>query len=292
MGYRRTITWFLLWLIPLYMTAQETGPAASDKKDASKNSSHHLVVSFPSGGRQLPGYLFKPVGAGPFPAVIYHHYHHKGLFLVGDVPEFEPLAKLFTSRGFILFVPDRHIQSFEPEEFPEELQKLLKEKKDDPEIKNRLILERFNLIGRDVSAAVHWLKERPEVDKKQIVVAGAFGGAVQALLFAESDTEVRAFILFSPAAGTWTTTPIMQPLLRRAARDTRAPIFILNVQNEISLLPAEILGKEIERKNNLNQSKMYPPFGKENERGLRFSMQGCDIWGPDVLRFIEKALKE
>jgi dipeptidyl aminopeptidase/acylaminoacyl peptidase len=54
-------------------------------------------VVFPIGGRELHGFLWKPDGAGPFPAILWNHGSEK---LPGSQPV---LAKFYTVRRAITF---------------------------------------------------------------------------------------------------------------------------------------------------------------------------------------------
>ncbi len=59
-------------------------------------------VTYPSGQYKLPGYLYKPAGAGPFPAVLWNHGSEKN-------PRAQPeLARFYTQQGYVFFVPIRH----------------------------------------------------------------------------------------------------------------------------------------------------------------------------------------
>ena len=59
------------------------------------------LVSFPRGGATLQGWIYKPAGAGPFPAVLYNHGSDK-------VPGWFPtLGAFWTGHGYVFFVPHR-----------------------------------------------------------------------------------------------------------------------------------------------------------------------------------------
>ena len=65
------------------------------------------VVSFPSGELTLHGVLYKPKGAGPFPAVVYNHGSAPGML---SSEAFEAIGPLFASRGWVFFGPYRRGQ--------------------------------------------------------------------------------------------------------------------------------------------------------------------------------------
>ncbi len=75
--------------------AQEPLPSATD------------VVSFPSGDLTLGGVLYKPEGAGPFPAFLFNHGSAPGRL---NDQAFEAVGPLFRDRGWVLFAPYRRGQ--------------------------------------------------------------------------------------------------------------------------------------------------------------------------------------
>lgn len=65
-------------------------------------------VTFPSGKLMLHGFLYRPEGSGPFPAVLYNHGSERQ---PGWKPE---LGQLFSSRGYVFFVPHRRSHGRSP----------------------------------------------------------------------------------------------------------------------------------------------------------------------------------
>ncbi len=57
------------------------------------------MVSFRNGTLTLHGVLYRPEGAGPFPAVVYNHGSGKDY-----TKQFEALGPLYNSRGYPKFV--------------------------------------------------------------------------------------------------------------------------------------------------------------------------------------------
>src|SRR5258706_9208515 len=62
------------------------------------------IVTFPSGGLTLQGVVFKPEGAGPFPAVVYNHGSAPGML---SKDAFEALGPAFAAHGWVFFGPYR-----------------------------------------------------------------------------------------------------------------------------------------------------------------------------------------
>src|SRR5690242_9294135 len=65
-------------------------------------------VTFPSGKLVLHGFLYRPQGNGPFPAILYNHGSE-------EKPGTKPaLGNFFTSNGYVFFVPHRQGQGRSP----------------------------------------------------------------------------------------------------------------------------------------------------------------------------------
>ena len=85
------------------------------------------LVSFPSAGLTLQGWLWKPAGTGPFPAMLYNHGSEK---LPGSFPT---LGEFWTGKGYVFFVPHRPGHGRSPGEYIVDLQDKFREAEKDPE---------------------------------------------------------------------------------------------------------------------------------------------------------------
>src|SRR5262249_19140009 len=61
-------------------------------------------VTFKSGGLTLAGYVYRPPGNGPFPAVVWNHGSEPN---PGGGPQFDSVAAVFVPAGFVVFAPMR-----------------------------------------------------------------------------------------------------------------------------------------------------------------------------------------
>src|SRR5262250_1264776 len=84
------------------LTRQETDPGAP------------RLVSFPSGDLTLRGFLYKPQGDGPFPAIIWNHGSEK------YPGQQRNLARFYTKQGFVFFLPHRHGHGQSPGDYIED----------------------------------------------------------------------------------------------------------------------------------------------------------------------------
>jgi predicted acyl esterase len=69
-----------------------------------------MEVTFSSGDLLLHGYLYKPAGAGPFPAMLWNHGSDRN----AEIPFFPLLAPLYVDAGYVLFIPMRRGQGHSP----------------------------------------------------------------------------------------------------------------------------------------------------------------------------------
>jgi len=97
--------WLLLLAALLPTFAQQSSPESAKPEE----------VVFPSDKLQLHGFLWKPEGQGPFPAVLWNHGSEK---LPGSQPT---LAAFYTSHHYVFFVPHRRGQGRSPGEYIQDL---------------------------------------------------------------------------------------------------------------------------------------------------------------------------
>jgi carboxymethylenebutenolidase len=246
------------------------------------------LVSFPSGEFTLKGYLYKPQGSGPFPAMIWNHGSEKE-------PGFQPeLAAFYSSKGFVFFLPHRHGHGLSPGEYIVDINDRLTTGVKNEETVWPEMVKMHDVYNLDVAAAVAWLKSQPFVDKSRVVMSGVSYGGIQTLVSAERIAGVRGFISFAPAAMSWRMVPLRERLLTAIAKG-KAPIFLIQASNDYSTGPSEVLGPVIRRKGPPNNAKLYPDFGApdEHQKGHgAFSTWniGIDIWSPEVLAFIDAVM--
>ncbi len=236
------------------------------------------VAYIRSRSETLPGYYYKPEGKGPFPAVVFVRAASRPVSEA--TPPFPELAKNFTSRGYVVIMPCWQLPA-----------EMAAERARDPLKKNtRMSLPEFQGMARQVAAAVAWGKAQSFVDEDKIAVVGHASGAILGLLLAEQDIGVRAYVTFSPCAALWNERVDLQKAFVNSIREAKAPIFLIQAQNDISLEPSQLLGTELARRGDVSFSKVYPPFGTTHEQGNNFAVNGFTVWGDDVIKFLDRAL--
>jgi carboxymethylenebutenolidase len=262
----------LLCFAGMMHTASADSPAES-RRDPQE-------VIFPGGSRPLRGFLLKPDGAGPFPAVIWNHGSEKE-------PGFHAgMAQFYVSHGYAYFAPHRRGQGNSPGEYiMDEIRSGM------PWTRGTRMVELQVEHNKDVIAALDYLKSQQFVDPNRIAVTGCSFGGIQTLLTGEHAAGVRALVPFAPGAMSWERAPALQLRLKRAVTHARAPIFLLQAANDFSLAPSRELGHEAKIHHVDFRAKVYPPLGSTPQEGHGKFCRSFEIWGEDVLDFLDARMK-
>jgi carboxymethylenebutenolidase len=238
-------------------------------------------VVFASGRRELHGFLWKPEGVGPFAAIVWNHGSEK---LPGSQPV---LAKFYTAHSYVFFVPHRRGQGRSPGDY---IQDLVGQAP--PGERARRMVELQEAEVDDVVAGLNYLRSQGFVDPGRIVISGCSFGGIETLLAGERNLGVKALVPFAPGAMSWEQNVPLQERLVRAVELAKAPVFLIQAENDYNLAPSRVLSKEASKKKKDFQSKIYPAFGKTHQDGhWGFCSSATDVWGNDVLAFLEAQMK-
>lgn len=215
------------------------------------------------------------------PAIIWNHGSEPD-------PDRAPLlARFYVSRGFTLFLPHRRGHGLSTGEYP--LARLKRKLGRGDLVADLVALQQRYLL--DTRSAFEWLAAQPFVDRDRVAMSGVSHGGIQTLLAAGADVGAKAYVAFAPAAMAWDTVPALRELLADATRRSRAPIFLLQAENDYSLGPSEILGAELRNKGEPNRARIYPSYGDTRACGHgAFACAGTDVWGQDVFAFLQEVL--
>jgi dienelactone hydrolase len=246
-------------------------------------------VTITAGHYQLHGCFWTPDGPGPFRVMIFNHGSEKNPAPCGP-PD---LGYFYQKKGYAFFTFQRHGQGASSGEYIMDLQRQAYEShRFNPSAAQDEAIALQELYNKDVEAAVVWLKEQTWADTQHIAMTGISFGGIQTLLTAEKGLGIKAFIAFAPAAQSW--NPELAERLRRAVRDARAPIFIIQAKNDYSTEPSKVLGRELEKKGAPNEAKIFPKFGDTNQEAhWQFAARrdGIAIWERDANAFLDAAMK-
>src|SRR4029453_9828424 len=248
------------------------------------------VVTYESDGLTLKAYLYKPQGKGPFPAFIWNHGSEK------NPSDGRKRAGFWTAHGFVFFPPIRSGHGDNPGDYIGDEQKEVRAMFGG---RKRLAFQQVTKLHErandDVAAAFRWLKTQSVVDPKRIVVAGGSFGGIQTVLTAERDARlnlgVKCFVAMSPAPMSW--SPGWAARLSQAVRNSKAPIFLLQAQNDYNLGPSQVLGPQVDAKGFPSRHKIFPthvlPGGDPNDhqQGHGKFFGDPSAWQEDVLNYLK-----
>jgi carboxymethylenebutenolidase len=237
------------------------------------------LIAFPSGELELKGFIWKPAGAGPFPAILWNHGSEKK---PGSV---ERVAPLFVARGYVFFVPHRRGQGRSPGPY------IMDQLKSAGSERSRMLVKLHDVQLRDQLAALGYLKGLSFVDPQRLAVMGASFGGIQTMLAAERGQGYRVAVNCSGAAQTWGNAPDLQRRLIAAARNAAMPVFFMQARNDYDLTPNRVLSEQVRSAGKPVEARVYPAHGSGARDGHSFCVRGADVWLPDVLRFIEAHTK-
>jgi carboxymethylenebutenolidase len=244
------------------------------------------VVSFPSGKLTLQGTLYKPEGPGPFPAVLYNHGSAAGML---SEQAFEALGPVFASHGWVFFGPYRRGQGRSAAAGPyigDEIAAAIKKGGTPAGAATMVRLLETDHLD-DQLAALTWLRAQKFVEPHRIAVAGTSFGGIEVVLGAERASYCAA-VDSAGAAQSWAEAPEVQALMTRAVRNSRAPIFFFQAENDYDLSPSRTLSAAMKEAGKEFEIKIYPPFGKSVQDGHSFGYFGSSVWGADVFRFLDQ----
>jgi carboxymethylenebutenolidase len=243
-------------------------------------------VSFPSGTLTLQGVLYKPEGAGPFPAVVYNHGSAPGML---SKDAFDALGPVFASRGWVFFGPYRRGQGLSASAGP-----FIGDQIDAARKKGGIragaatmvrLLETDHL--NDQLAALAWLRTQDFVRPTRIAVAGNSFGGVEAVLGAERGSYCAA-VDSAGGAQSWAAAPELRARMTHAVRSSQAPIFFFQAANDYDLLPSRTLSAAMKDAGKVFEMKIYPAYGRSASDGHTFGYFGSKVWADDVFRFLDE----
>jgi dienelactone hydrolase len=255
------------------------------------------TIVIPSGKLRLKAFLWKPIGSGPFPTVLFNHGsggadadHTAGLPMTEAA---ERLAPLFLKYGYAFVYLFRRGQGLSADQgsfMQDILQREEAVKGKEARQHLQFMLATTDHLD-DVLAALSFLKTAPAIDSKRIAILGhSFGGQLT-LLAAERDNTIRAAVTFGAAANSWEHSPELRKRLLAAAEKTAAPIMLIQAANDYSTAPGQELAEELRGLHKSYVLKIYPPVGQTSDDGHNFLYLAIPQWEEDVFNFLDEHVK-
>ena len=280
--------WLTVGLVAAASVPNAAAQSGAKAPSAASEASPPDTLSFPSGALTLRGILWKPNGAGPFPAVLFHHGSGRSY-----EREMAALGPLYAAHGYVFFVPFRRGQGLSSTQGPYIGDLLDAERKAHGiDAEGQLIVDQ--LTGphfRDAVAARLFLAALPFVDPHRMAVAGNSFGGIMTMITVERDQGFRAAVDFAGAAQTWKDAAPVRDLMIRAARNARVPVLFVQAENDYDLTPSRTLAAEMASAGKPHAIRIFPPFGGTTPVGHSFGYFGGDIWAGTVFAFLEEHLR-
>jgi dienelactone hydrolase len=239
------------------------------------------TVSYPCGRLKIEAYVYKPEGAGPFPAVIYNHGSRAGRERV-EMP-FVYVGAMLGAGGYVVVVPERRgYGRSEGKAFSEEIG-------DD---RGSRYVNRLQEEADDVIAAAELAKAQPYVDGTRISVMGWSFGGIVSVFAASRGPAFGAVVDQAGGALSWDGSPALQRALKEAAGRIRVPLLGMVAQNDRTTQSVKVVVEEAKKHGGNAKLIVYPAFTpRENPNGIAsghmiFGVEGWRIWEADVKEFL------
>src|SRR5215470_4954413 len=254
------------------------------------------TVEVPSGRLHLKGFLWKPAGPGPFPAVFFNHgrsngpQQHTRKLTITEAAQV--LGPVFVKHGYVFLYLFRRGEGLSADQGPfigDLLEREAAAKGEEARKHLQVVLLTTDHLD-DARAGLSFLKSLPEVDAHRVAVAGhSFGGQLT-LLCAERDPTLRAAVAFGPAAGSWDGSPELRERLLVATRKLAVPVLLIHPANDYSIAPGRAMDAELTRLAKPHLLKIYPAVGKTPSDGHNFLYTDVALWESDVFQFLDQHL--
>lgn len=243
------------------------------------------TVSFTSGALTLRGVIYRPSGGGPYPVILFNHGSGKSY-----TDQLAAVGPAYAGHGFVFFAPSRRGQWLSSATGQYVLDSLdAIEKSQGLDARNKLLVTLMKGPQLDdVRAALAFIKSKPYARGDRVVVAGnSYGGIVTMFAAAYLD-GIWAAVNFAGAAQSWADSPPLQVALTDVAKLARVPVFFGQAENDYDLTPSKVLSATMTKAGKPNVMRMFPAFGKTTEEGHSFGYFGGDVWGADVVAFVNR----
>jgi len=247
--------------------------------------------------RVLRALLWRPDGAGPFPAVLLNHGSgrtRKELERLGPYEkQAEAIGPVFARHGYVFMYlfrrgvgpsADQGVSSVDL------MDRATAERGDTA--RNALQLQLLeNREAIDVRAALGFLRARSDVDRGNVALVGDSFGSSLTLLVAEHEPELRAVVVFATAGDSWDRSPELRAHLLAAVARLTAPVFFIHAANDYTTSSGETLAARLNELGRPHRVKVYPPIGRTREDGHGFLYSGVSIWENDVFAFLDQHMR-
>jgi dienelactone hydrolase len=205
------------------------------------------LIAFKSGDLELKGFVWKPSGDGPFPALLWNHGSEKS---PGSI---DTVAPYFVNKGYVFFVPHRRGQGRSPGPYIMDELNMAGSRLSGERGRREIELHEMHL--EDQLAALKYLQSLSYLDKNRIAVMGFSFGGIQTMLAVERGPGYRVAVNCSGAAESWKGSSSLRSRLTTAASKATMPVFFLQAENDHDLTPNRIFERGSSEKRAAGRSK-------------------------------------
>src|SRR5262245_45621680 len=254
------------------------------------------TIAVESDGFHLRALLYRPMGAGPFPGILFN----PGIGYVSGVdengvPDYgrpEILGPLFAAHGYAFLYLYRRGDGLSRGQGSAVADVLDRAAERGPEERNRTLIQRLQHDDMDDAiAGLAALRARREVDSRRTAIVGHSFGGMLSVLLAGPDTTLRAAVIFSGGTYNWDRSPALRRLLIDAATHSRASMMFIHAANDYSTAPGESLAAVMHRLGKAGEVRIYPAVGHTSDDGHYFIHLGVPTWKRDVFAFLDSRMK-
>lgn len=282
------------WLLSLVLVVP---PAVRADAQAVRAPDTLLVRS---GALTLRALLWRPEGAGPFPAVLFNHGTWPPIRTASGpraderiLDQANALGPVFARHGWVFLYPFRRgvgLSVGEGVHAGDLMASALAS--EGRAARDRVQLE--TLEGGELAdawAALGALRARADVDPRRIAVVGhSFGGSLT-LLMAARDSALAAIVSFGGAAASWERSPALRARLLAAIGASTAPTMIVHAANDYSTVPGRALDAELARLGREHRLLMLPAHGATTLEGHNVVHLDPGAWERAVFGFLEAPVR-
>jgi len=266
---------------------------------ASQNVGSHgpELVVVRSGDASLSALVWRPAGAGPFPAVLLNHGSgrtREDLARLGPYEmQADVIGPVFARHGYLFMYLFRRGVGLSADQGISSVELMDRGAAEhDATARNALQLQLIeNRESVDARAALAVLRARSDVDARDVALIGDSFGSSLTLVVSEREPDLRAVIVFSTAGYSWERSPELRARLLASMERLRAPVFFIHAANDYTTSSGTTLAARLTELGKPNQVKIYPPIGRTPEDGHGFLYSGVAIWENDVFAFLDHHLR-